>query len=99
MIEANTKKEETAKAYRFDIFKGVVDAEGKVHKRRSIGVARLVPGSKTYHIELRTLTNDQFYLLLENKIEEGNWQLDALTVLLDSNTKKAKIERIENIVL
>lgn len=38
------------------------------------------------------------YYLLENKIE-GEWQLDALTVLLDTENKKAKVERIENIVL
>lgn len=36
---------------------------------------------------------------LEKGIEEEGWQLDVVTVRVDSSKKQAKVERIENIVL
>ena len=49
--------------------------------------------------KIKKLVKTINYYLLENKIKEGEWQLDAITVLLDKINKKAKVERIENIVL
>ena len=55
--------------YRFDIFKGVLDAEGKVNKIRTIGAAYLRDGLKTYTVTLKTFLKDKFYLLPNSKPE------------------------------
>jgi hypothetical protein len=49
--------------YRFDLFTGVVDEEGKLKKTRSVGSAYLREGLKTYTVHLKTFLKDQFYLL------------------------------------
>jgi hypothetical protein len=53
--------------YRFDIFKGEVDATGKVQRLRSLGAAHIAQGSKTYSVYLKTFLKDTFYLLPEEK--------------------------------
>ena len=55
------------KMYRFDIFKGVEDANGKIQKIRSMGSAQLMEGSKTYIVYLKALLKDEFFLLPEQK--------------------------------
>ncbi len=55
------------KMYRFDIFKGVENADGKIQKVRSVGSAQIMEGSKTYTVYLKTLLKDVFYLLPEQK--------------------------------
>lgn len=49
--------------YRFDIFKGVKDAEGKVIKAKAVGSAYIREGLKTYTVHLKTFLKDTFYLL------------------------------------
>lgn len=66
-IEQTEPVQEKAKAYRFDVFKGAVDANGKVHKLKSVGNGYLVDGCKTYTIYLKTFLEDVFYLLPEQK--------------------------------
>ena len=41
----------------------------------------------------------QTYLLSKNVSEEKEWQVDLLVVNLDLNNKKAKIKKIEDIIL
>jgi hypothetical protein len=53
-------------AYRFDIFKAIVGREGQPLKVRSVGTASLLPGTRTYHVKLRTFLNDEFFLLPED---------------------------------
>ena len=53
--------------WRFDIFKGAKDNEGRVHRIKSVGSAYLVDGKKTYTIRLKTLLHDVFYLLPDEK--------------------------------
>lgn len=67
MAAAEEKSLRKARTYRFDIFKGVEDSEGKVQKIRSIGSAVLLEGAKTYTVYLKTLLKDVFYLLPEQK--------------------------------
>ena len=55
--------------YRFDIFKGAVDAEGKVTKVKSLGAAYLRDGLRTYTVNLKTFLNEKFYLLPNTKPE------------------------------
>ena len=50
---------------RFDIFKGITGADGRIQKVRSVGTARLTDGYSTYIIQLKTLLSDTFYLLPE----------------------------------
>ncbi len=52
---------------KFDIFKGVPNQEGKIVKIRSIGSASIAVGSSTYHVKLKSLLADVFYLLPETK--------------------------------
>lgn len=56
----------TAKSYRFDIFKGVKDAEGRIQKVKSIGAAQLFEGCHTYSVYLKTFTTQVFYLMAPN---------------------------------
>lgn len=66
-IAVKSSSELRPKTYRFDIFKGMEDSNGKVQKIRSIGSAHLMEGSKTYSVYLKTLLKDVFYLLPEQK--------------------------------
>lgn len=61
---------EKPKTYRFDVFKGVKDDSGKIHKLKSVGQAHLIDGCKTYTIHIKTLLNDVFFLLPETKRPE-----------------------------
>lgn len=51
--------------FRFDIFKGMADAKGRIKKVKSVGHALITEGSHTYTIYLKTLLKDQFYMLPE----------------------------------
>ena len=53
--------------YRFDVFKGQTDSNGKVHKLKSVGSAYLREGLSTYTLHLKTLLKDSFYLLQNTK--------------------------------
>ena len=57
------------------------------------------PEDNLHPAKLQKLIKTINYYLLEKKLGEGEWQLDGLTILLDTKNKKAKINRIENIVL
>ncbi len=41
-------KQDSKKAYRFDLFKGEVDKNGKVRKLRTVGAAILVERNRTH---------------------------------------------------
>ena len=56
------------KVYRFDVFKGEVNEEGKVEKVCSVGHSTLYEGSSTYSVYLKTLLKDQFFLLPEQDV-------------------------------
>jgi len=58
---------EKPRTYRFDIFKGVKDASGKVSKVKSVGSAALTEGTKTYTLYIKTFLHDPFYVLPEQK--------------------------------
>lgn len=66
-INASPLTENKPKAFRFDVFKGVKDETGKVHKLKSVGSAHIIDGCKTYTIHIKTFLNDVFYLLPETK--------------------------------
>lgn len=56
------------KVYRFDIFKGTTNEDGKVEKICSVGHSTLYEGSTTYSIYLKMLLKDLFYLLPEQDV-------------------------------
>ena len=68
----NSEKMQTqsgkVKVYRFDVFKGALNGEGKVEKVVSVGHSTLYEGSTTYTVYLRTLLKDVFYLLPEQDV-------------------------------
>ena len=65
------KVDAKGRLFRFDVFKGAIDSESKVHKEKSVGSAILAEGCKTYSVYLKTFLNDVFYLLPEKTKESG----------------------------
>ena len=63
----NVQNQQNAKVkvYRFDVFKGKMNEEGKVEKVCSVGHSTLYEGSTTYSVYFKTLLKDLFYLLPE----------------------------------
>ncbi|NBU21490.1 hypothetical protein EBS43_08830 [bacterium] len=68
-VEAKATPEKKVAHYRFDIFKGTQEADGKIRKVRSVGGAYVREGLQTYTISLKTFLNDKFYLLPNTKPE------------------------------
>jgi hypothetical protein len=64
---AEEKKTKDITIYRFDVFKGVADGEGKIQKVKSVGVAYLREGMQTYTLHLKSFLEDTFYLLKNTK--------------------------------
>lgn len=56
------------------------------------------PEENVHPKKLERLSRTIQSYLLERDLEEQEWQLDIITVLLDTKHKKAKIKRIEDIV-
>lgn len=61
------KKTKEITIYRFDVFKGVADASGKIQKVKSVGVSYLREGMQTYTLHLKSLLGDTYYLLKNSK--------------------------------
>lgn len=66
-IESKPREEKSIQGYRFDIFKGSQDDDGKITKIRSIGNAYIKEGFRTYTISLKTFLQERFYLLPNSK--------------------------------
>src|ERR1700690_3798987 len=64
-MENQNQKKTTV--YRFDVFKGTVDENGKVTKVKSVGSAYVREGLSTYTLHLKTFLKDTFYLLQNTK--------------------------------
>ena len=64
---AEEKKTKEITVYRFDVFKGVADATGKIQKVKSVGVAYLREGMQTYTLHLKSFLEDTFYLLKNSR--------------------------------
>jgi hypothetical protein len=62
-------EEKSVLGYRFDIFKGAPDENGKIIKVKSLGSAYLKEGQRTYSVNLKTFLNQPFYLLPNSKPE------------------------------
>ena len=58
---------QNVRAFRFDVFKGVADSTGKIHRLRSAGYASQIEGHTTYAICLNAFLRDRFFLLPEDK--------------------------------
>ena len=54
---------EKTKYYRFEVFHGEKDGNGKVFKTHSVGMAYLKPGELQYGLRIFTFVDDRFYLL------------------------------------
>jgi hypothetical protein len=68
--------------YRFDVFKGRVDANGKIHKVRSVGVAYHGDGQGSFRLYLKTFLKDDFFLLPDR--ESGEVGLYSITTRMPS---------------
>ncbi len=55
--------------FKFDIFKGERAPDGRIVKVHSMGTASLAEGSATYHLHLKALLKDNFYLLPQGRDE------------------------------
>jgi hypothetical protein len=64
MDNQNAIKSNQSRYYRFQIFQGLKNAEGKLEKTKVVGMAYLKEGHDTYTIRLWTFLNDNFYLIM-----------------------------------
>ena len=78
-IRAKSATENTVTVYRFDLFKGVKDATGKITKIKSVGSAYIREGLKTYTVHLKTLLKDTFYLLPNTRTDLSGADFVILT--------------------
>ncbi len=78
-IQSNGTPEKAIMAYRFDVFKGSVGADGKITKIRSVGSAYVREGHQTYTLTLKTFLKDRFYLLPNTKEENAHMDYVILT--------------------
>jgi len=63
----NSQNQKKTTVYRFDVFKGVTDENGKVTKVKTVGSAYVREGLSTYTLHLKTFLKDTFYLLQNTK--------------------------------
>lgn len=78
---------EGSPSYRFEIFKGKLNEDGKVSRLRSVGSAYLRDGMRTYTIVLKTFLDDRFYLIPNSK-PENNSDFVILTREAAQNLKR-----------
>ena len=57
------------------------------------------PEDNLHSWKLKRITRAINSYLVENRIGEGDWRFDVVAVYLNPNTKQAKIEHMEGIVL
>ena len=65
--------------YRFEIFKGRRDEQGKIIKVKQVGAAYNRIGLKTYAVHLKPFLKDPFYLLPNTKRNEDEPEYVILT--------------------
>lgn len=89
-VESTTNQDApgTVTVYRFDLFKGVKDANGKVSKVKSVGSSYIREGLKTYTVHLKTFLKDTFYLLPNTKPTITKADFVVLTRELAQNSGK-----------
>ena len=63
----NDQIQKKTTVYRFDVFKGSADENGKVTKIKTVGSAYVREGLSTYTLHLKTFLKDTFYLLQNTK--------------------------------
>ena len=77
--DSDTAHKKRVLAYKFDIFKGVKDLDGRILRLRSAGQAIVTDGQKTYTIHLKTLLHDRFYLLPDTRRSSSGSDFVILT--------------------
>jgi hypothetical protein len=75
------------RVFRFDVFKGVLNDDGKVEKVVSVGHSTLYEGSTTYSLYLKTFLKDQFYLLPE---QDANRPFDYVILTREASSLPGK---------
>ena len=85
---------EKTKYYRFEVFHGEKDENGKVFKSHSVGMAYLKPGEHRYGLRIFTFVDDRFYLLPAEHDPSKYLILTSTT----NRSKDAKQKNIWNVV-
>ena len=80
--------------HRFEVFQGEKDANGKVSKSKSVGMAYLRSGDQRYGLRLFTFTEDLFYLL-PNQHEPSKY---LILTSIKNHSQDAKRKYIWNVV-
>ncbi len=60
--EVNSQNE-NAQFFRFQVFQGDMDSQGKIQKEKSVGMAYLKDGQQTFTIRLWMFLNERFYMI------------------------------------
>lgn len=63
----NEQVVQTGRSLRFDVFKGVADSTGRIHKLRNAGFGSQIEGHTNYVVGLNAFLKDRFFLMPEDK--------------------------------
>jgi hypothetical protein len=80
--------------YRFEVFQGVKDANGKITKSNSVGMAYLKSGEQRYSLRIFTFVDDKFCLLPDQHDPSLYRVLTSILI----RSKDAKRKYIWNVV-
>lgn len=64
----NKENTGTPEFYRFQLFQGRRNAEGKLEKTKTVGMAYHAPGQESYTMRLWTFVSERYFLLPNNKV-------------------------------
>lgn len=80
--------------YRFEVFHGEKNPNGKVFKSKSVGMAYLRAGDQKYGLRLFTFVDDRFFLLPDH----GNSSTYLILTSIRNRSKDAKRRYIWNVI-
>jgi hypothetical protein len=70
-MEIKNQEQTQPQFYRFQVFQGKRNANGKVEKTKTIGMTYHMPGQENYTMRLWTFVTERFYLLPNHK--QAGW--------------------------
>lgn len=86
------------KFFRFSVFQGEKDCNGKVFKSKSVGMAYLREGDEKYSLRIFTFVDSKFYLLADHRDPSTYKILTATQNRSPNNTGETKRKFIWNVV-
>jgi len=63
MTQTNNLKSDQSQYFRFQVFQGEVNDQGKLEKTKTVGMSYLKDGQNIYTLRLWTFLNERFYII------------------------------------